>query len=343
MDSLSQFVLGAAVGEAVLGRKIGNKAIMWGGIAGTIPDLDVIASPLMSEVDALAFHRGISHSISFSVLAAILFGWLLYKLYDRPRTNVDPPTLRLWQSMFFLAFITHILLDCFTMYGTQVFAPFSDYRLAFSTISVADPVYTLPFLLCLIITATRQKANSWRVYWNYAGIVISSMYLIFTIFNKQKVQTIFEQQLKQQEIDYKRMILGPTILNNILWSATIDADSCYYQGQYSLFDTSDIQFSRIEKNHDLLGADNYDRTLNILRWFTAGYYNVIYRQDGKLQLNDLRYGTYRSTANSENDYVFRFVLTRSQGQYEMEESRGGPEPGEGQDMIKELWERIQGI
>ena len=42
MDSLTQIVLGAAVGEATLGRKVGNKALLWGAIAGTIPDLDVV-------------------------------------------------------------------------------------------------------------------------------------------------------------------------------------------------------------------------------------------------------------------------------------------------------------
>ena len=44
MDSLTQIVLGAAVGEAVLGKKIGNWAIFWGAIAGTVPDLDVFLS-----------------------------------------------------------------------------------------------------------------------------------------------------------------------------------------------------------------------------------------------------------------------------------------------------------
>ena len=37
MDSLSQIVLGAAVGEVVLGRRIGNRAMIWGAVAGTIP------------------------------------------------------------------------------------------------------------------------------------------------------------------------------------------------------------------------------------------------------------------------------------------------------------------
>ena len=41
MDSVTQITLGAAVGEAVLGRKIGGRAMLWGAIAGTLPDLDV--------------------------------------------------------------------------------------------------------------------------------------------------------------------------------------------------------------------------------------------------------------------------------------------------------------
>ena len=62
MDSLTQIVLGAAVAEASLGKKIGNRAMVWGAIAGTLPDLDVIANGFMSPVDALAFHRGPTHS-----------------------------------------------------------------------------------------------------------------------------------------------------------------------------------------------------------------------------------------------------------------------------------------
>ena len=43
MDSVTQIVLGAAVGQAVLGSKVGNKALLYGAVAGTIPDLDVIS------------------------------------------------------------------------------------------------------------------------------------------------------------------------------------------------------------------------------------------------------------------------------------------------------------
>ena len=79
MDSLTQIVLGAAVGEAVLGRKVGNKAILWGAVAGTIPDLDVLSKYFVDEVTALEMHRGFSHSILFSLLFAPIFGFLIKK------------------------------------------------------------------------------------------------------------------------------------------------------------------------------------------------------------------------------------------------------------------------
>ena len=76
MDSLTQIVLGAAVGEVVLGKKIGNKAMLWGAIAGTIPDLDVYQSLLYDSLKANELHRGISHSLLFSICMAPLLAWL---------------------------------------------------------------------------------------------------------------------------------------------------------------------------------------------------------------------------------------------------------------------------
>ena len=49
MDSVTQFALGAAVGGATLGRRAGRKAILWGGVCGTLPgsglDLDLAHYP----------------------------------------------------------------------------------------------------------------------------------------------------------------------------------------------------------------------------------------------------------------------------------------------------------
>lgn len=82
MDSLSQIVLGAAVGEATLGRRIGNRAMIWGAVAGTIPDMDVLGKYFLNELDNLAFHRGISHSILFCIVGAMVIGWAVNRLYQ---------------------------------------------------------------------------------------------------------------------------------------------------------------------------------------------------------------------------------------------------------------------
>ncbi|MDA9775280.1 metal-dependent hydrolase, partial [Algibacter sp.] len=277
MDSLSQLVLGAAVGEAVLGRKLGNRAILWGAIGGTVPDLDVLSGPFLSELGALTFHRGISHSLLFSVLFALFLGWLIHR-FNKTTSLV---TRMEWQMMLFLAFFTHVILDCFTVYGTQVFAPFSDYRVSWGTIAVVDPLYTIPLLLSLTITAFLIRTKRTRRVVNYLGLALSTSYLLFTVYNKSRVQTVFENELKAQNIEVTRTITSPTIFNNILWSCTAETDDAYYVGLYSFYDTVPVKFSRIEKQHTLLKNIDSDHTLTKLRWFSDNYFSIN-NVDGKL-------------------------------------------------------------
>ena len=125
MDSFTQFVLGAACGETAAGRRLGRRALVWGGLAGTLPDLDVLASPFLSEPAALRFHRGPTHSLFFAFVAAPLLGWFVARFY-RGRARGYPDRLALgdrwpWTALFFWALWTHPMLDFFTNYGTQLF------------------------------------------------------------------------------------------------------------------------------------------------------------------------------------------------------------------------------
>ena len=160
MDSLTQIVLGAACGEAALGKKIGNKALLFGAIGGTIPDLDVFVGRWIydNEIDIMAFHRGFMHSILFTVIGAFIFGWITYKLYNRKKRK-GTTIQNNWIWLFFLSLFTHPILDSFTPYGTQLFTPFSNYRVAINNISVADPMYTVPFLICMIVLMFFKRRN----------------------------------------------------------------------------------------------------------------------------------------------------------------------------------------
>ena len=115
MDSITQIALGAAVGESVLGRRIGNKAMLWGAIIGTLPDLDVFV-PLGDAVRNFTYHRSVTHSLLMLLLATPLMVWLINRIHP----SLYEHRAR-WAVMVYLVFATHVLLDSFTTYGTQIF------------------------------------------------------------------------------------------------------------------------------------------------------------------------------------------------------------------------------
>lgn len=290
MDSITQIVLGAACGEIALGKKIGNKAILFGAIGGTIPDLDVLIGKLFytNEIDSLAFHRGIMHSIPFAIVGALIFGFLSYKVYDYGYLRRGTTSLKDWIWLFFLSILTHPILDSFTPYGTQLFLPFSDYRVAFNNIAVVDPVYTLPLLLCVSITMFFNRKNSKRKTWTKAGLYLSSAYMIFTIGNKLYVDHFFKTSFNQAKINYSRFSAQPTILNNFLWYAVAETDKNYTVSFYSIFDDTNTppNFINIPKNHKLLDVDHPD--IKTLRWFSNEFYTLSILNN-KIIYKDLRY------------------------------------------------------
>jgi inner membrane protein len=306
MDTITQMTLGAAVGEATLGRKVGNKAVLWGAVAGTIPDLDVLAGPFMDTVSRIAFHRGFTHSISFAILFAPLFGYLLYRLYrGREASWWD------WTRLLFLAVVTHPILDNFTSYGTQFFWPFSDYRVAFSTIFVIDPFYTVPFLLTVIALMFYKRTSQKRVVLNYLGIFVSSFYLMFTVVNKLHVQDKFKVSLQNREISFSRIISSPSPFNNILWRGAAKGQDGYWEGYYSLFDKGDdIKFLYIPANTDLLKPLQTYPQIKKLQWITNDFYTIS-RNNGSLYLNDMRYGRLNGWGKVEGEFVFSFRLVES--------------------------------
>ena len=340
MDSLTQIVLGASVGEAVLGKKVGNKAILWGAIAGTIPDLDVFIGGLLygNEIDAMAFHRGFMHAILFAVLGCFLFGWITYKLYDKGK-RVGTTTLKNWIWLYFLSIFTHPILDSFTPYGTQLFLPFSDYRVAFNNISVVDPLYTLPFLICLIVAMFYNRERTKRKFWIKAGIYISSGYMLFTVMNKVYVDAIFKKSFDKANISYSRFSTQPTIFNNVLWYGIAETDTDYKVGFYSLFDTKTAvgTILTIPKTRDILDVNHPD--IKTLTWFSNDYYNLVpIDSSANVQYLDLRYPLLNP--NDVGTSVFRFELKKEKDRWNMVPFSGKPPSKED---LKEFSKRFWGI
>src|SRR5690606_31675176 len=280
MDSLTQIVLGAAVGEAVLGKKIGNKAMLYGAIAGTIPDLDVYIGYFTDTVTALELHRGFTHSILFSILFAPIFGWLVSR-FERYKNVKD------WSWLFFWCLLTHPLLDAFTTWGTQLFWPLN-IRVAFKTIFVIDPLYTVPFMVFLILAMFQNRTSKKRRFYNNMGLVFSTGYLAITLLLKWYTYTKFEEALKEQDIAYTQIDTRPSPMNTILWSANVATEDAFLIGSYSLFDSQPIVFNSYPKNHELIADfadhDKMRRMISISKqWY------LITKKNDALYFNDLRF------------------------------------------------------
>ncbi|MFP4845854.1 metal-dependent hydrolase [Winogradskyella sp. PE311] len=339
MDSLTQIVLGAACGEAVLGKKIGNKALLFGAIGGTIPDLDVFIGPLLyaNEIDAMLFHRGFMHSILFSILGALLFGWLAHKLYNTGR-RLHTTSKNDWTKLFFWSLFTHPLLDCFTPYGTQLFAPFSNYRVAFNNIAVADPLYTTPFLISLIILMFYKRQRQKRKLWLKIGFGISALYMLFTFGNKIYIDNVFESSLTEHSIEYSRFSTQPAILNNILWYGIAETEESYHVGFYSLFDSTNhfSDWQTIPKKRDLIKSDYKD--LQDLAWFSNDYFNVEKLDNDNYVYKDLRYPLVETKDGFKA--IFNLKLFKTHNRLDMKPFR--PEMDDFSFTLKALWERLKG-
>lgn len=340
MDSLTQIVLGAACGEAVLGKKIGNKALLFGAIGGTIPDLDVLIGTWLygNEIDAMLFHRGFMHSIVFSVLAAFFLGWLVHKLYNYGKRK-GTTTRKDWIFLFFWSLFTHPILDAFTPYGTQLFAPFTNYRVALNNIAVADPAYTLPFLICTIVLMCFKRTSKKRRLWLKLGTGISSIYLLFTLGNKLYVNAVFRASLNDAKINATRFSTQPAILNNVLWYGIAETELAYYVTDYSLLDIENrfLHFTEVPKQRDLNPAEYPN--IEMLAWFSNNYYSVYKLNNNQYQYNDLRYPLL--DLDNPNTSVFSLLLYKDGDRLNMKPFK--PKIDNMDKLFKSLWERMKGI
>lgn len=335
MDSLTQIVLGAAVGEAVLGRKIGNKAMLYGAIAGTIPDLDVLARNFVDTITATEAHRGFSHSIIFCVLAAPIFGWLVNKIERKKNLGWKP-----WAWLFFWGFFTHPLLDCFTTWGTQLFWPF-EWRIAFNSIFVIDPLFTIPFMICVIWAMFLKRISSKRRKINMAGIITSSTYLVLTVVLKLVATQKFKDRLDSQNIEYKEISTRPAAFNTILWNANIETTDSYLLGDYSFFDTQPIKFDEYPKNRraePVYESAQARNDLEMLKDISQGWY-LMENKNEQWFFYDLRFGL-RPVNQNDEEFVFAYIVEEGKDRLNVIETEKNLE--DASLIFDQLWQRIQG-
>lgn len=303
MDSLTHIALGACIGEAVLGKKLGKKAMVWGALAQSLPDIDFIASAWLDTDSNLLAHRGFTHSILFACIMAFVLA-LIAERWHRPH-NIS---LRKWFLFFSLEIGIHIFIDAFNNYGVGWFEPFSHSRISFNAIYVADLFFSIGPGIAFLFLVWLRRHHPKRKFWWRLGIGMSIFYLAYCCINKSRIDRDTRQILAQQHIPYTRYFTTPAPLNNWLWFVVAGNDSGYYIGYRSVFDRKkEIAFEYFPRNDSLLQAVQDREALLKLTRFSKQFYTVEQWND-TLVFNDLRFGQIIGWQSPRERFVFHYYL-----------------------------------
>jgi inner membrane protein len=303
MDSLTHIAVGACIGEAFFEKGFGKKALFWGALAQSIPDIDFLAGFWLNTSENLLAHRGFTHSILFALLVIPA----LSMTADRIHRPHDIPFRKM--LFFFSAEVfAHLLLDAFNNYGVGWFEPFSHYRFSFNTVYVADPFFSIwPGIAFVVLMILKRYHPARRFWWKF-GVFLPLLYLCYCIFNKISVTKDVEAILRQQNIAYTRYFTTPAPVQNWLWFVVAGNDSGYYVGYRSVFDRKkEIDFRYFPRNDSLLDPVRGGEDLQRLIRFSQQFYTAEKWHD-TLVFNDLRFGQVIGWADPGERFAFHYYL-----------------------------------
>lgn len=319
MDSITQAALGAVVAHACWHRSIGRPALLWGFALGTLPDLDILAYPWLDPVGRLEWHRGVSHSLWATVLGAFALAPLVRRVHRR----ASPPLefREAWVGVW-LIFASHVLIDVFTVYGTQLLAPFSRHGFGLNNLFIIDPLYTLPLVLGALLAATLRTPRA-RQRANVIGLALSSLYAGWSFVGQGRAAAVFSAERVRQGhlVTPGRTITSATPLNTVLWRHVAEVEGGFLIGYWSWFDAdTTVRFDYLPRAETQLAAVRDSRAFGVVDWFSQGFWAVV-RGDEQtgVTVADLRFSEIRTSETAAPEtwiwpFAWRFPVEPVHGE-----------------------------
>jgi inner membrane protein len=295
MDIITHIALGTVIGEIVLGKKAGKKALLWGAISGIIPDFDTFFIWFLEPSRAALLHRGFTHSLLFLIIVSPLFGWFISSL-NKNNHDVKP---KHWAILIFINGITHVILDLFTNYGTGFWLPFSQARYAFSTIAIIDIFFSLPLFFAMFWLIFSKRDSKTRIMIPWFALFLSFLYLPYTVINKAHANSVFENALHRQKLPFFQVKAYPQLPSNFLWLCIAKTKDGYWTGYYNQLQKDSIHFRFIPKNdYWLLDYENNPKIQRLKR-FSKNEYSIVHTETGDIIFSVLRFGWLGTSPKAE--------------------------------------------
>ena len=288
MDPLSQAALGAVAPQTLASKTaidtVGLMRIgIIGALAGMAPDLDVLIQSSTDPLLQLEYHRQFTHSLIF-----IPFGAALCALVFWPFVRSHLSYRQVW-FIALLGYGTHGLLDACTTYGTLLLWPFSDARIAWNTISVIDPLFTLPLLFLVVVAAVRKSAFAARF-----GAAWVVFYLGLGGIQEERAAAAAKTQAEHRGHVGALISAKPSFGNLLLWKTIYEhegefwVDAVRAGSNVTVIEGEKVARLNLEQQFPWLdNASQQAKDVERFRWFSSDYLAVD-KQD-PLLIVDMRY------------------------------------------------------
>ena len=342
MDPITQGLVGAAFAQTRAGsrttpRQLARFALI-GAISGMAADLDLLISSAEDPLLALEYHRHFTHSLIFIPIGAFLCSLLLYPLIARR-----------WQMGFrqiyipaLIGYATHGLLDAATSYGTQLFWPFSNFRVSFDLISVVDPLFSVPILL-FVLAATLRNSKRWV----YLALFWGFVYLSLGFVQQQRAEATGWQIAADRGHAPLHLEAKPSFGNIVVWKVVSEYEQVFHvdairPGILNQQIWPGESIAKLSIGTEFLAREwpwldpvsQQAEDIERFRWFSGGYIAVYPK--GSNRIADMRYsmlpheieplwGIELSTDAGPDQHV-DYITTR----------------GNGRAAFGELWNMIRG-
>lgn len=337
MDSLSHILIGAAIGEVFLGKKIGRWGMLLGAIAKSVPDFDLFVTGLTDPRAYMCDHRAHTHSLFIEAVYAIPIAWLLVKLFKQKVSFKR-------MLLFMLACLWgHSLLDWCTNFGTQLLLPFTNENYSLNTLSIVDLLFTLPMLILIVIAVFYKKNETRRYKLSRAALIYCFVYLGLTFINKVQANNIVEESLAENNIPITNFMTNPTMLNNVLWYSVGSNDSAVFIGEFSLLHKQNpITWHSYPRHQYLMQQCKSKKDVEILRWFSDPY-TIAQTNGDTLNMYAVKFGrTNMQQSEMQKTFVFHYKLYQKDGVEMMGMERANEKNMNMKENFADLWERICG-
>ena len=272
MDPFTQGIVGTTVAQSGSKRDTLIIASVIGLLAGLAADLDIFIRSSTDPLLFLEYHRHFTHSIIFIPFGALICAVVFYYLFSK-RNN-----LSFRQTYFFslLGYATHGIIDSFTTYGTLLFWPFTDERIAWNTISVIDPIFTIPIFVLVILSIVKRN-KKFSIY----AIVWILSYQMIAYSQKLRAENIIYDYAQTFKHKVKFIEAKPSFGNIIVWKVIYSTSEKYYVNairlslDHKIYPGESIEKLDVSKSFPWLDTSSQQaKDIEKFRWFSNGYLGV---------------------------------------------------------------------